>query len=107
MAACKILTSFFSKDYSIQMLFTIPVRSSNSNAPRLHQSQASVILDTPPISIGQQQTELLFTGFLLDQTKCLILTTGRHFRVTAICGTVVTGLLNKQCFHLGHSTSGP
>lgn len=31
-------------------LLTIPVRSSNSSAPRLHQSHASVALDTPPIS---------------------------------------------------------
>lgn len=31
-------------------MLTIPVRSSNNKAPRLHQSHASVILDTPPIS---------------------------------------------------------
>ena len=61
-----------------RVLFTIPVRSSISNAPRLHQSQASVILDTPPISVGQQQN-LFFTDLLLDQAKCLILTTRSHF----------------------------
>lgn len=33
-----------------EAVLTIPVRSSNSNAPRLHQSHASVIRDTPPIS---------------------------------------------------------
>lgn len=33
---------------------TIPVRSSNNKAPRLHQSHASVILDTPPISVDTQ-----------------------------------------------------
>lgn len=38
----------------IQPLLTIPVRSSNNKAPRLHQSQASVILDTPPISVHIQ-----------------------------------------------------
>lgn len=38
----------------MEPLLTIPVRSSNSRAPRLHQSHASVILDTPPISVHIQ-----------------------------------------------------
>lgn len=38
----------------VEPLLTIPVRSSNNRAPRLHQSQASVILDTPPISVHIQ-----------------------------------------------------
>lgn len=38
----------------VEALLTIPVRSSNNNAPRLHQSHASVIRDTPPISATKE-----------------------------------------------------
>lgn len=46
-------------------VLTIPVRSSNNNAPRLHQSQASVTLDTPPISVNKQTIYIfIFTHFM-------------------------------------------
>lgn len=38
----------------VEAVLTIPVRSSNNNAPRLHQSHASVIRDTPPISATKE-----------------------------------------------------
>lgn len=38
----------------VEPSLTIPVRSSNNKAPRLHQSQASVTLHTPPISADKQ-----------------------------------------------------
>lgn len=41
-------------DMRVEVWLTIAVRSSNNKAPRLHQSHASVTLDTPPISANMQ-----------------------------------------------------
>lgn len=49
-----MVSDFIWLNMRVEPWLTIPVRSSNNKAPRLHQSHASVTLDTPPISVNIQ-----------------------------------------------------
>lgn len=75
-----------------EAVLTIPVRSSNSNAPRLHQSHASVIRDTPPISEREETRSRRY------KVRFAILPLGgRNKPILSLLATL----------YLEHSTSGP